>query len=227
MDVLRARAYLDLLLGQDSRPGRDGAAASAASPGGGFAARVALTVPLATLAGVADRPGELAGLGPVDPWLARDLANAAAASPGTTWCVTVTDGQGHAVGHGCARPKPRSHRKRAGPVTRDGPGFSFAPPPNQEPGGCASREPGRICWSGSTRSTPSGVITGSRPRAMIPGSGCGTCPRSGTRPAPGPGAAGRRRDATSSTTPRTRRAGGRACVTAMLVVNSRHGVFGP
>src|SRR5947207_10095665 len=38
MDVLRARAYLDLLLGQDSRPGRDGAAASAASPGAGFAA---------------------------------------------------------------------------------------------------------------------------------------------------------------------------------------------
>ena len=32
MDVLRARAYLDLLLGKDSRPRRDGAAAPAASP---------------------------------------------------------------------------------------------------------------------------------------------------------------------------------------------------
>jgi hypothetical protein len=115
MDVLRARAYLDLLLGQDSRPGQGGAGASARSPAGGFAGRVTLTVPLVTLAGLADRPGELAGLGPVDPWLARDLANAAAASPGTTWCVTVTDGQGHAIGHGCARPEPRRHRKRAGP----------------------------------------------------------------------------------------------------------------
>jgi hypothetical protein len=140
MDVLRARAYLDLLLGQDSRPGQDGAAASAGSPAAGFAARVTLTVPLVTLTGLADRPGELAGLGPVDPWLARDLANAAAASPSTTWCVTVTDGQGHAVGHACARPDPRRRRKRAGPGTRDGPGFSFAP--TAEPGSWRLRVPG-------------------------------------------------------------------------------------
>jgi hypothetical protein len=139
MDVLRARAYLDLLLGQDSRPGQDGATA-AVSPAGGFAGRATLTVPLATLTGSADRPGELAGLGPVDPWLAWDLAYAAAASPKTTWCVTVTDGQGHAVGHACARPEPRRHRKRAGPGTRDGPGFSFAP--TAEPGSWRLRVPG-------------------------------------------------------------------------------------
>jgi hypothetical protein len=71
--------------------------------------------------GLADRPGEISGIGPVDPWLARDLANAAAANPKTTWCVTMTDGQGHAVGHGCARPEPKRRWKRA----RDGPGFSF------------------------------------------------------------------------------------------------------
>ena len=81
----------------------------------GFAGRVTLTVPLATLTGLADRPGELAGIGPVDPWLARDLAAAAARNPKTTWCVTVTDQDGHATGHGCARPEPRNHRKRAGP----------------------------------------------------------------------------------------------------------------
>jgi hypothetical protein len=97
-------------------------------------------VPLVTLAGLADRPGELAGLGPVDPWLARDLANTAAASPSTTWCVTVTDGQGRAIGHGCARPEPRRHRKRAGPGTRDGPGFSVAP--TAEPGTWRLRVPG-------------------------------------------------------------------------------------
>ena len=90
MDQLRARAYLDLLLGTDSRPRRGGAGTAAPPPApAGFAARITLTAPLATLAGLADRPGELAGLGPVDPWLARDLAAAAAANPRTTWCLTV------------------------------------------------------------------------------------------------------------------------------------------
>jgi uncharacterized protein DUF222 len=68
--------------------------------------------------------GELSGLGPVDPWLARDLAAAAAQNPKTTWCMTVTDTKGHAVGHGCARPEPKRHRKRAGPGPPPG-GFSF------------------------------------------------------------------------------------------------------
>jgi Domain of unknown function (DUF222) len=140
MDELRARAYLDLLLGKDSRPrrsataGGDGSAAPDSPDNGsggavpaGFAGRVALTVPLATLAGLADRPGELAGLGPVDPWLARNLAAAAAQNPNTTWCVTVTDEHGYAVGHGCARPEPKSHRKRAGPGPPDGAGFTLTP----------------------------------------------------------------------------------------------------
>jgi len=80
MDELRARALLDLLLGQDSRPGQDQGTGPGAAPAG-FASRVTLTVPLATLTRLAGRPGELSGLGPgapVDPWLARDLASAAA-----------------------------------------------------------------------------------------------------------------------------------------------------
>ncbi len=136
MDELRARAYLDLLLGKDSRPRRDGgdgtAEPSGSGPAGGFAGRVNLTVPLGTAAGLADRPGELAGLGPVDPWLARDLLRAAAANPKTTWCLTVTGEHGHAVGHGCARPEPRGHRKRAGPGP---PGFSFTPAGRDGPPG--------------------------------------------------------------------------------------------
>ncbi|MGH3162799.1 MAG: DUF222 domain-containing protein, partial [Streptosporangiaceae bacterium] len=143
MDELRARAFLDLVLGKDSRPrapqavdaaGQDDGAAqqppgTGAAHGavGGFAGRVTLTVPLGTAIGLADRPGELAGHGPVDPWLARDLAAAAARNPKTTWCVTVTDEHGHAVGHGCARPEPKSHRKRAGPAPPGGAGFSFTP----------------------------------------------------------------------------------------------------
>jgi hypothetical protein len=126
MDELRARAFLDLVLGQDSRPREDaGDAAVDAGPAGrsagGFAGRVTLTVPLGTAAGRSDRPGELAGLGPVDPWLARDLAAAAARNPKTTWCVTVTDQHGHAIGHGCARPAS-DQAKRSKPGVRAGPG---------------------------------------------------------------------------------------------------------
>src|SRR5215471_1301388 len=66
MDEIRARALLDLLLGRDSRPGQDGAGTGASPAGsaapGGFAARVNLTVPLGTAAGLADRPGEIAGI---------------------------------------------------------------------------------------------------------------------------------------------------------------------
>ena len=136
MDQLRARAYLDLLLGTDSRPRPDGAGTAAPPPApAGFAGRVTLTVPLATLAGLADRPGELGSLGPVDPWLARDLAAAAAASPKTTWCLTVTDGQGHAVAHGCARPEPKRRRTRAGPGPPGETGFSFTPAGRDGPPG--------------------------------------------------------------------------------------------
>src|SRR6266699_2837819 len=61
MDVLRARAYLDLLLGKDSRPREDAGGPAASSAGmavpGGFAGRFTLTVPLASLTRLADRPG--------------------------------------------------------------------------------------------------------------------------------------------------------------------------
>ena len=73
----------------------------------GFAARVNLTIPLATLLGLAERPGTLLRTGPVDPALARDLAAAAARSPRSTWCVTVTGTDHRPLAHGCGRPPPR------------------------------------------------------------------------------------------------------------------------
>ncbi len=149
MDALRARAYLDILLGMDSRPlggTPDGtrqpqAQASAAAPGGppagmippGFAGHVTLTIPEATVTGRADRPGELGGIGPIDPDLARDLAAAAARNPRSTWCVTVTDQDGHAVGHGCARPVRR--RKPDGPDPPGEPSFTFTPADQPGPPG--------------------------------------------------------------------------------------------
>ena len=139
MDELRARAYLDLLLDKDSRPaagtGPDGSGdggsgppgpagpdspppAPGSRPGGvpaGFAGRLNLTVPLVTALDLADRPGEIPGIGPIDPALARDLARSAARNPRTTWCVTVTDQDGHAIGHGCGRPNPRTAPRRTRP----------------------------------------------------------------------------------------------------------------
>jgi hypothetical protein len=150
MDALRARAFLDLLLGKDSRPRRDDGSGGGSGPEGpgqpaagpahgavpaGFAGRVTLTVPLATVTRRAGRPGELAGIGPIDPWLARDLADATAQNPKTTWCVTVTDKDGHAIGHGCARPEPRSHTKRAGPGPPGQTGFTFTPASRDGPPG--------------------------------------------------------------------------------------------
>jgi len=175
MDELRARAYLDLLLDKDSRPaartdpappgdggsgppGPEGPGGTPQAPGArtggvpaGFAGRVNLTIPLATLLGLADRPGEIPGIGPIDPDLARDLAQSAAGNPRSTWCVTVTDAHGHAIGHGCARPEPirplagraRGQQPRS-PGGHDppaatgngGPGFAFtAAGPHSPPGG--------------------------------------------------------------------------------------------
>jgi hypothetical protein len=66
MDQLRARAFMDILLGTDSRPRADGTVEPPApAPAGpvagvippGFAGRVALTIPAITLTGLADRSG--------------------------------------------------------------------------------------------------------------------------------------------------------------------------
>ena len=209
-DEIRARAYLDLLLGQDSRPRRPPA------PAPGRCAR-GVRQP-----GHPDRPAghpdpprgparRAAGLGPVDPWLARDLATAAARNPKTTWCLTVTDNQGHAIAHGCARPEPKSHRKRAGPGP---PGFRFTPasrdgPPGSGYGTWRLRTPGPGPGPDhhpGTRSPPTPATTGTKPRATTPGPGSGTCPRSGTPPAPAPSAAGPPPSATWSTTPPTKQA---------------------
>jgi hypothetical protein len=161
MDQLRARAYLDILLNKDSRPGTggtdttDGSGSDGRGDGGsgprepdgsgtpptagvipaGFVGRLHLTVPLTNLLGLAERPGEIGGLGAIDPALARDLASSAAQNPKTTWCVTVTDEQGHAIGHGCARPEPRDHGPPGQPGHTRGSGFTFTPTDQPGPTG--------------------------------------------------------------------------------------------
>jgi len=80
----------------DDGPGGPGGA-------GGQTVLPEVTVPLATLQGRAERPGENRLLGPLDPAITRELAEAAARSPLSRWEVTVVDDQGYAVGHGIAR----------------------------------------------------------------------------------------------------------------------------
>ena len=174
-----------------TRPGLRPPGPSTGAVPAGFAGRVNLTIPLATLLDLADRPGEIPGIGPIDPWLARDLADAAARNPKTTWCVTVTDEQGHAIGHGCARPEPKNRQERAKrrkpgpPDGRDpprgtsdtpGPGFSFtACGQHGPPGGYGTwrlrtgTERSRTCSSRSTRSPPRTAITASQAKGHDPG----------------------------------------------------------
>ena len=126
--------------GRQAAPGGGGPG----GPGGGvipagFAGKINLTVPATTLLDLADRPGEIAGIGPVDPDLARDLAAAAAANPKTTWCVTVTDADGHAIGHGCARPEPRNERGNTAKPAKPAPPADLTRP--AAPAGRGSRSP--------------------------------------------------------------------------------------
>jgi hypothetical protein len=75
-----------------------------AEPEADVTPRTDLIIPLVTLLGQAERPGEAHGLGPLDAGLCRDLAATAARHPASRLCVTVTDADGFAIGHGCAKP---------------------------------------------------------------------------------------------------------------------------
>jgi hypothetical protein len=105
----------------DHGPG-GGHPGSPGSPGGVGPADVTpprltdLVLPLATLLGLAERPGESHGFGPLDPDLCRQLAIASIGSPWTRLCVTVTDAHGIAVGHGCAKTARSAKTRPAGPA---------------------------------------------------------------------------------------------------------------
>ena len=132
--------------GADSTSDKAGDGSTTGGPGGGrpggpaaapvlpaLTARANLTLPLATLLGLAERPGAAHGLGPLDPALVRDLAATAAGSPHSQWCITITDSQGVAVAHGCAKP---ARTKKNRPASRDGPArWAFTPTDDPGPPG--------------------------------------------------------------------------------------------
>jgi hypothetical protein len=102
---------------------------------------VNLTIPMGTATGHHDRPGEAWELGALDPALARQLLAAAARSPGSEFCVTVTDERGFAVGHGCCKPA-----KPAKPGNRDRRPPGTAPPGPSPPEGRATFTPRDGGW---------------------------------------------------------------------------------
>jgi len=119
MDQLRAQVFLALLAGQPVTSLLP-PAGEAGGPGPAPSGTVNLTMPLDTWLGLSDSPGEVAGFGPLSGEDCRRLGEGMVANPQTRWCLTVTDGHGHPVAHGCARPG----RGLPGP-----PGGGPGPPP--------------------------------------------------------------------------------------------------
>ena len=128
LDQLRLQALLDLILGRNPL-------AALADTAAGVRADVNLTLPvfllpLLTVLGLADNPGEAGRAGIADPDLVRQLAAAAAAAAGSgsRWHLTLTNGSGHPIGHGCADGTPGMNPGKAGiPVTLRLPGDGNGP----------------------------------------------------------------------------------------------------
>ena len=144
------------------------------SPGadGSLAAAINLTIPLATLLGLAERPGQAAGLGAIDPALARELARKATGNPRTTWCVTVTDQEGHATGHGCARATRRTRPNRGPEPDRNTPGPGSTPAPNR-PGQTGTPRPNSPRPASTPGPNSPGPLTFTRDQGHGPPGGYG------------------------------------------------------
>jgi hypothetical protein len=119
VDQLRARVFLARLADQPlesllpapgpaaaARPGSPGPWPTAAGGLSGLAGSVNLILPATTWLGLTDTPGEISGTGAAGAATCRDLASALASNPATRWCLTLTDRNGRAVAHGCARAGP-------------------------------------------------------------------------------------------------------------------------
>jgi hypothetical protein len=86
-------------------PGGPGPGDPAPGPTSGaepsIAALVTITVPVETMQGLSETPGEVGGFGLLDAPDARAVVAAAARNPRTRWCVTALYPDGTAAAHGC------------------------------------------------------------------------------------------------------------------------------
>jgi hypothetical protein len=102
--------------------GAGGGPDTSPADGDGLAANVELTIPLATLLGLAERPGEAHGLGVLDPGLVRRLAAEAARNPRSVFEIILTDPKGRAIGYGKAVRRRRTRRDTPPPPGHQTPG---------------------------------------------------------------------------------------------------------
>ena len=125
----------------DQNQARESAGAPSGAAGGpspavpdGLAARINLTVPLTTLLHLSDHAGEAAGFGPLDADLVRAIVATASGNPFTSWCLTITDPDGRALGHGCGKRRRKSSGGSDPPGDPRWPGTVLLPAPPAIPG---------------------------------------------------------------------------------------------
>jgi len=141
-------------------PATGGPAAGGSPPGPGVpgpggpppaAGLINLTVPLTTLLGLTEMPGQAAGHGPLDAAATRLTARALAGHPATRWQITITSPDGQALAHGTARgpavAMPGAGQPQPGQPGADQPGRGWTIAVSAEPittGTCGHRnaEPG-------------------------------------------------------------------------------------
>ncbi|HEY3904701.1 MAG TPA: hypothetical protein VGM14_12400 [Streptosporangiaceae bacterium] len=109
LDELRAAIFVALLTGRDLDTLLPSSVPGELVP---LSGTVNLTMPLSSWLGSAEAPGEAAGYGSLAAADCRGLADRLAGGKNVKWCLTLTDPEGRAVMHGCARasPRPRSIR---------------------------------------------------------------------------------------------------------------------
>jgi hypothetical protein len=109
MDQLRARAFTDKLSGKNPL---DDSTAPGATPKLVHLTAPEWILPLLTVLGLADKPGEAAGLGAIDPALVRQFAASAEAAQ-SDWHLSLVNESGWVTCHGCPPANPRSNRAKA------------------------------------------------------------------------------------------------------------------
>ena len=166
--ILDGRDVTTLLLASTTATGDD----SAASPGRADSApsitgSVHLTMPLSAWLWLTDRPGEVAGSGTADADTCRDLAGRLAAYSATKWCLTLTDPDGRAVAHACARNGPPRPPGPPGPPRATGPPRSTGPPGSTRPAR-SDRSPGCRPIARTRRTSRRHHRLASPPAARVP-----------------------------------------------------------
>jgi hypothetical protein len=115
--------------------GRGGGGGGAAPCDDGLAANVDLIIPLADLAGYAQRAAQVRNLGGIDPDLARTLTAMAARDPGSVFRVIITGPDGRATASGQATPvtpatPPGGRHSQGTPLPLPSPSPAANPPGN-------------------------------------------------------------------------------------------------